>query len=107
VAPLRLALLVLLLSPATATADVSTGYCLHGTMADGSYTRSGSVAHNGYALGTHLTIWPTPTGRRRFVVRDRIGWGTELDFWLPSCGQAIAWGRRTVHVRVGWKPTRR
>lgn len=80
----------------------STGYCLRGTMADGTYTRPGSVAHNGFALGTRLTITPSPTGRRRFVVRDRIGWGTELDFWTPTCGQAIAWGRRTVRVRVGW-----
>jgi len=84
----------------------STGYCLNGTMADGTWTRPGSVAHNGYPLGTRLTIAPSPTGRRRFVVRDRIGWGTELDFWVSSCARAIAWGRRTVKVRVGW-PKRR
>ncbi len=81
----------------------STAYCLHGTMADGSYTRAGSIAHNGYPLGTRVTVWPSPTGARRFVVRDRIGWGTQLDFWLPTCAQALAWGRRTVHVRLGWK----
>jgi 3D (Asp-Asp-Asp) domain-containing protein len=86
-----------------ATISGSTAYCLHGTMADGSSTRAGSVAHNGYRLGTHLTITPSPTGRRRFVVRDRIGWGTQLDFWTSSCGEAIAWGRRTVRVRVGWR----
>lgn len=80
----------------------STGYCLNGTMADGTFTRPGSVAHNGYALGTRLWISPSPTGRRRFVVRDRIGWGTQLDFWTPSCQQAIQWGRRAVRVRVGW-----
>lgn len=90
----------LLVSVAIATG--STGYCLHGTMADGTYTRPGSIAHNGYPLGTHLTITPSPTGRRRFTVRDRIGWGTQLDFWTPTCAQAIAWGRRTVRVRVGW-----
>jgi 3D (Asp-Asp-Asp) domain-containing protein len=89
-------------TPSTADAESSTGYCLSGTMADGTGVRAGSVAHNGYPLGTRLTITPSPTGQRRFVVRDRIGWGTELDFWLPSCGQAIAWGRRHVRVRVGW-----
>lgn len=85
-----------------AIASGSTGYCLQGTMADGSWTRPGSVAHNGYRLGTKLWISPSPTGRRRFVVRDRIGWGTELDFWTPTCSRAIAWGRRSVRVRVGW-----
>lgn len=75
----------------------ATAYCLHGTMADGTYTRAGSVAHNGYALGQKLTI-----NGRRYVVRDRIGWGTTLDIWMPSCSSAIAFGRRTVRVRVGW-----
>lgn len=80
----------------------STAYCLRGTMADGSYTRNGSVANNQYRLGTKLTISPSPTGRRFFVVRDRIGYGSQLDFWVPSCGQARQWGRRSVTVRVGW-----
>jgi 3D (Asp-Asp-Asp) domain-containing protein len=87
---------------ATAIAVSSTSYCLHGTMADGTGVRAGSVAHNGYRLGTRLTISPAPGGRRRWVVRDRIGWGTELDFWQPSCSAAIAWGRRTVRIRRGW-----
>lgn len=91
-----------LVSAVIAATSGSTAYCLNGTMADGTWTRAGSIAHNGYALGTRLTIWPSPDGRRRFVVRDRIGWGTPLDFWTPSCASAIAWGRRTVHVRLGW-----
>lgn len=84
----------------------STAYCLPGRMADGTHVRAGSIAHNGYRLGTRVTVWPSPTGRRRFVVRDRIGWGTELDFWLPTCARARAWGRRTVNVRVGWSSLR-
>jgi 3D (Asp-Asp-Asp) domain-containing protein len=87
---------------ATMLAVVSTAYCLSGTMADGTGVRAGSVAHNGYPLGTRLYITPSPTGRRRWVVRDRIGWGTELDFWVPSCAQALSWGRRSVSARVGW-----
>ena len=81
----------------------STAYCLSGRMADGSYVRAGSVAHNGYPLGTRVTVSPAFYGRRRFVVRDRIGWGTELDFWTGSCATALAWGRRTVFVRRGWR----
>lgn len=79
---------------------VSTAYCLSGTMADGSHTRAGSVASNHYRLGTHLVIKHAPTRRKHWVVRDRIGYGTELDFWVPTCGQARQWGRRTIKVRV-------
>jgi 3D (Asp-Asp-Asp) domain-containing protein len=102
-----IAAVVTAVTPAKALAETSTGYCLHGTMADGTYTRAGSVAHNGYPLGTRLTIKPSPTGQRRFVVRDRIGYGTQLDFWVPSCSTAISWGRRVVTVRVGWKRKKR
>lgn len=80
----------------------STAYCLQGTMADGSYVRSGSVAMNILPLGTRITTSKPQFGLRRFIVRDRIGHGTELDFWTPSCGSAISFGRRTVRYRVGW-----
>jgi 3D (Asp-Asp-Asp) domain-containing protein len=86
-------------------ATVSTAYCLIGTMADGSWTRDSSVAHNGFALGTRITVSPPFRGHRRFVVRDRIGWGTELDFWTPTCASAFAWGRRVVRVHRGWART--
>src|SRR4051812_9964795 len=62
-------LVAALIATATLLATTSTGYCLPGRMADGTVVRAGSVAHNGYPLGTHLTITPSPTGRRRFVVR--------------------------------------
>lgn len=91
---------------ATAIAVSSTAYCLGGTMADSTAVRAGSIAHNGYPLGTRLTVEPSPTGRQRWTVRDRIGWGTELDFWLPTCGAARAWGRRRVTIRRGWPQLR-
>jgi len=68
-------------------------------MADGTHTRAGSVASNRYPLHTRLYVYPAPGGRRIWTVRDRIGWGTQLDFWLPSCWSARQWGRRRVHVR--------
>lgn len=80
-------------------AVVSTAYCLSGAMSDGSYVRDGSVASNQYPLGTVLQVEPAPTRRRYWVVRDRIGWGTQLDFWRPACSGAFAWGRRVVRVR--------
>jgi 3D (Asp-Asp-Asp) domain-containing protein len=84
-------------------AVVSTAYCLGGTMADGTGVRAGSVASNDFPLGTRITVSPAFFGRRRFVVRDRIGWGTELDFWTGSCATARVWGRRAVRLRVGWR----
>jgi 3D (Asp-Asp-Asp) domain-containing protein len=85
----------------------STGYCLTGTTASG-YRLTGSptvnmrrtVASNDFRLGTRLYIKPSPTGMRHFIVRDRIGHGTQLDFWIPKCGNALRWGRRTVTIRV-------
>lgn len=80
----------------------TTSYCLRGRMADGTYTRAGSAAHNGYPLGTRITVSPPVFGRALWTVRDRIGWGTQLDLWNPSCGASLAFGRRVVHVTKGW-----
>lgn len=84
-------------------AQDSTSYCLRGRMADGSYTRAGSLAHNGYALGTRVWVEPAVFGAHRWIVRDRIGWGTQADFWAASCASARAYGRRVVRMRVGWR----
>lgn len=79
----------------------STSYCLDGTMADGTHTRAGSAASNRHPLGTRLRLTrPGPGGRRTWIVRDRIGSGSELDFWRPSCAASRAWGRRHVAYRV-------
>lgn len=98
-----------LLHPASSDArlDVhvasSTAYCDHGTMADGSWTRLGSVASNRHPLGTRITLTRRgPGGRRHWIVRDRIGWGSDLDFWMPTCSAAITWGRRHIAYRIGW-----
>lgn len=105
---LGLALIVaLIVMGERAQAAVSTSYCLSGRMADGTFVRPGSAAHNGLPLGTPITVTPAFFGRTKFVVRDRIGHGTQLDLWAPSCSVALAWGRRVVQVRVGWPRRRR
>lgn len=96
----------LALTPAPAVAEEATAYspCSSGdTMADGSETRRGSLAHNGYAFGTRVWVEPAVFGRHRYTVRDRIGAYSEADFWTPSCSGAIAFGRRTVRITVGWR----
>jgi 3D (Asp-Asp-Asp) domain-containing protein len=90
-------------TPATADATdlSSTAYCDSGRMADGTQTRPGSVASNLYRLGTRLRVSRSPYGRGQvFVVRDRVGWGSSLDFYVASCSRARYWGRRTVHVHI-------
>jgi hypothetical protein len=101
----------LIAAPATATAAplkvaASTSYCLNGRMADGTPTRPGSVAMNVHPLGTRIRLIDRLfMGRREFVVRDRIGSGSQLDFWAPDCGTSLWWGRRLVRYRViGWGP---
>lgn len=80
----------------------STSYCQTGQMADGTHTRSGSVAMNSLPLGTRIRLHGRQrfAGRRYFVVRDRIGAYSQLDFFTPSCAQARIWGRRTVRFHV-------
>lgn len=82
----------------------ATSYCLHGQMADGSYTRPRSAASNILPLGTkiRLTGKAGPGGIRLYVIRDRIGWGTELDLWTASCSDALAFGRRNLRFKIGW-----
>lgn len=80
----------------------STSYCLQGTMADGTYTRPRSVAMNTLPLGSKIKLISPRSfnGYRIFYVRDRIGWGSSLDFWSPSCAKSRQWGRRNVKIMV-------
>lgn len=92
--------------PLVDVTPVTTSYCQVGTMADGTYTRRRSAAHNGLALGTRIRITSRqagPRGMRRYVVRDHIGWGTSLDLWTSSCRTALRFGRRTVTFKLGWR----
>lgn len=78
----------------------STAYCLSGTMADSTQTRAGSVAMNSVPLGTKVRPTRRVFGRKHFVVRDRIGRGTELDFWTSDCSEALRYGRRKITIRA-------
>lgn len=90
----------------------STAYslCSSGsTMANGHHVRWGAVAINFLALGTRIRMDRPVVAhradgklvrRRSFTVADRIGYGTELDIWMPSCSDAAGYGRRTVGFRV-------
>lgn len=82
----------------------STSYCPGSsgtTMADGTTVRWGSAASNRHRLGTRIRLHGASfRGRRTFVIRDRIGWGSDLDLWSPSCSASRSWGRRRVRYVV-------
>jgi 3D (Asp-Asp-Asp) domain-containing protein len=81
---------------ATAYSPCSSG----STTAMGTHTHFGQVAQNGLRLGTWIETKRRVHGRRRFRVEDRIGAFSDLDFFLPRCADATAFGRRTVLYRV-------
>lgn len=105
--------MTLLLTAALAVFSAnSTAYspCSAGSiMADGTHVREGSVASNRHPLGTRIRLVGRTTffGRRDFTVRDRIGYGSDLDFWTRSCSGALTWGRRTVHYRLAGRVSAR
>lgn len=70
--------------------------------ASGTHTRFGQLAVNFLPLGTKvkLLIPHSLHGRRTFYIRDRIGWGTETDVFLPNCAEAIRFGRRRLRYEV-------
>ena len=99
-----------LLAVALAFTASSTSYspCSAGqTMSDGTRVRFGSVASNRHPLGTRITLSRPFMGWRKFTVRDRIGHGSSLDLWSPSCAYAVAYGRQTRTYRIGWPRVRR
>jgi hypothetical protein len=78
----------------------STSYCQGTITASGERPFVGEVANNTYPLGTRIVVSPAVWGRTRFVVEDRIGSGSELDFYNSSCAAAVAFGRRVERVHV-------
>ena len=83
----------------------ATAYCQNGTTASGEATRPGIVAADPRVLpmGTRLRI----NGLRQpdtvvYKVSD-VGpaiKGREIDIYMPSCLEAIRFGRQRVQVRV-------
>lgn len=74
----------------------STCYAQAGITASGAHTFVGEVAMNAVPLGTHIELSRRVFGRRRFVVLDRIGSGSELDVFNPSERACIDYGRQRI-----------
>lgn len=75
----------------------STAYTHTGNnMANGEKPYEGAVASNLVPLGTKIYI----EGYGYFVVKDRIGHGSQLDIFMDTYKKAIQFGRRTLKVYV-------
>lgn len=76
----------------------STSYCQSGTTSSGVHTYVGEVAGNIWPLGTRLYIVSGEHAGETVTVLDRIGYGSQLDFYTPSCHDAIVYGREQIRV---------
>jgi 3D (Asp-Asp-Asp) domain-containing protein/peptidoglycan hydrolase CwlO-like protein len=78
----------------------STGYCLKGTTATGIPVGWGVVAVDPAVipLGTRMFV----PGYGEGVAADTGSSvrGAMIDVWLPTCAQAVRWGRRTVTITL-------
>jgi 3D (Asp-Asp-Asp) domain-containing protein len=93
-----------------------TAYCDYGTTRFGATTRLG-IAATDIRVITHGTTFRIliPTALRkqfagylatRYQAEDTGGAviGRIVDIWMPSCAQAIAWGRHTLALLPGTPP---
>lgn len=75
----------------------STAYTNDGSnMANGEYPYVGAVACNLVPIGTLLYI----EGMGTFVVKDRIGHGSQLDFFMETEDECNTFGRRALDVYI-------
>ena len=87
----------------SARAFSATAYCLKGRTANGGNVRRGIVAADPRVLplGTRISM-NAGSYSGSYTVADTGGAvrGRKLDIWVPSCSEAIRFGRRTVTVAV-------
>jgi 3D (Asp-Asp-Asp) domain-containing protein len=72
------------------------------TTASGSRVHDGTLAINSLPFGTQVRF-PDKFGDKIFVVEDRLNVRSgphHADIWMPTRGDAIQWGRRTVTMEI-------
>lgn len=78
----------------------STSYCQAGIMADGQETYWGAAAGNEWPFGTRMRILTGRLAGTVVTIADRIGWGSQLDIFSPSCAWSWWYGRERVSVEI-------
>ena len=69
-------------------------------MADGEQTYIGAAAGNLWRFGTRIKILSGRLAGTIVTISDRIGWGSQLDIFNPSCAWAIQYGRERIEVQI-------
>lgn len=89
----------------------ATAYCDYGFTASGVWVREGIVAGDPRVLplGSVIDIRIDGETRAKHEVMDTGGEvkGYIIDIWMPTCEEAVAFGRREVKVRVRERGTLR
>ncbi len=69
--------------------------------ASGTHVRDGIIAANFLPFGAKVKI-PEMYGDKVFVVEDRMNqrYQSRIDVWMPSRGEALQFGVRTVKIEV-------
>ena len=87
----------------SASKFTATAYCLKGRTASGAGVRRGIVAADPRVLplGTRISM-NAGSYSGSYLVADTGGAvkGRKLDIWVPSCSEAVRFGRRSVTVAV-------
>ena len=78
----------------------STSYCQAGIMADGQETYWGAAAGNEWPFGTRMRILTGRLAGTVVTIADRIGWGSQLDIFSPSCAWSWLYGREEILAEV-------
>jgi hypothetical protein len=94
-----------LATAASVFAASSTSYCPGSSGAYMAHKHRhvyfGAAASNRHPFGTRIRLLGTSfLGRKTFTIEDRIGSGSDLDLWAPTCSASNAWGRRWIRYRV-------
>jgi len=93
------------IKPAEASSFRATAYCLKGRTANGGSVRRGIVAADPRVLplGSRIHV-NAGSYSGAYTVADTGGAvkGRKLDIWMPSCVEAVRFGRRSITVsRLG------
>ncbi|UCC72127.1 MAG: 3D domain-containing protein [Gemmatimonadota bacterium] len=88
----------------------ATAYCDYGFTASGVYVREGIVAGDPRVLplGSEIDIKLEDgevLSKRQVMDKGSAIKGYIIDIWMPTCEEAMAFGRREVKVRVRRKGT--
>jgi 3D (Asp-Asp-Asp) domain-containing protein/peptidoglycan hydrolase CwlO-like protein len=78
----------------------STGYCLKGNTATGVPTSHGVIAVDPTVIPLGTRMYVPGYGEGTAADTGSAVKGQTIDLWFESCGDALAWGRRTVTITL-------